>query len=55
MKLPWGKHRGKDIEDIDSGYLKWLAENCKDEEICQAADEEYQFREKWNTHKWENR
>lgn len=50
--MPWGKHKGKDIENIDSEYLKWLAENCKDEDICLAADEEYQCREKWNTHIW---
>jgi uncharacterized protein (DUF3820 family) len=27
MKMPWGMHHGKDVEDLDSGYLQWLAEN----------------------------
>lgn len=24
MKLGWGKHKGKRIKNIDSGYLKWM-------------------------------
>ena len=27
MKMPWGKHKGVDIEDLDDGYLQWIAEN----------------------------
>jgi uncharacterized protein (DUF3820 family) len=26
MKLPFGKHAGEHIEDVDLGYLKWLEE-----------------------------
>jgi Putative quorum-sensing-regulated virulence factor len=44
MKMPWGKHAGKEIEDLPTDYLKWLAENCDDEDICEAADEEYRYR-----------
>jgi len=51
--MPWGKFKGKEMEDIPSGYLRWLAENCKDEKVCCAADEEYQWREKYNEHFWE--
>lgn len=50
MTIPFGKHKGKDIEDIPSGYLKWLAENCEDDEIATAADQEYSFRTDHNTH-----
>jgi hypothetical protein len=35
-----------------SSYLKWLAENCDwDDKICEEADEEWQYREKYNTHR----
>ncbi len=44
MLMPWGKHRGQDIEDLPTDYLKWLAENCDDDDVCDAADEEYRWR-----------
>lgn len=50
MQMPFGKHKGEDIEDLPSSYLKWLAENCDDEEICEAADEEWQWRQDHNAH-----
>lgn len=51
MIMPWGKHKGEDLEDIPSSYLKWLAENCEDEEICSAADDEYSWRTDHGKHK----
>lgn len=51
MQMPFGKHKGKEIKDLPSSYLKWLAENCEDEKICNEADEEYQWRDKWGEHK----
>ncbi len=48
--MPWGKHENKRIDEIPSGYLKWLAENCDDEEICCAADQEYTWRNKNSEH-----
>ena len=50
--MPWGKHKGKTIEQIPSGYLKWLSENCEDETICCVADDEYRTRTDYNDH-WE--
>lgn len=44
MLMPWGKYEGEDIEDLPDGYLKWLAQNCEDEDIREAADEEFLFR-----------
>jgi uncharacterized protein (DUF3820 family) len=32
MKMPFGKHKGKKIEEIvesHPNYIKWLAENCE--------------------------
>lgn len=53
MIMPWGKFKGWDMEDIPSGYLKWLAENCEDEAVCVAADEEYAWRTDWDKHFWD--
>ena len=48
--MPWGDFKGKEIEDIPSRYLKWLAENCKDDTIATAADKEWAYREKFDRH-----
>jgi hypothetical protein len=45
LVMPWGAFKGKTIEELPSSYLKWLAENSHDEEIAQAANEEYMWRE----------
>lgn len=29
MKMPFGKHKGEDLEDLPTGYLQWLAENVE--------------------------
>jgi hypothetical protein len=28
MKMPWGKHSGRPLEDIPAGYLGWLVEDA---------------------------
>jgi len=49
--MPWGKHKGEYLHTLPSRYLHWLALNCDwDDKICNAADEEWQLREKTNTH-----
>lgn len=48
MKMPWGKFKNIEMDDIPFWYLKWLAEECNDEKICIAADKEYQWRIKNN-------
>lgn len=53
MKMPWGKFKGEDIEDIPSGYLHWLAENCEDDLIATMADEEFRIRTDDGTHFYE--
>jgi hypothetical protein len=53
MEMPWGKFKGKQIEEVPSGYLKWLAENCEDDTICNAADEEYRWRTDNHEHFWD--
>ena len=50
MIMPWGKYQGVDIEELPSGYLKWLAENCDDNALCEAADKEYRYRDDHSRH-----
>lgn len=50
MVLPFGKHKGKSIEDLPTSYLTWLAENVstKDElgaAVVESAEQELKFRE----------
>lgn len=50
VRMPAGKFKGKLIEEIPSGYLKWIAENWDDDEIATIADEEYRWRSDNNEH-----
>ena len=43
--MPWGEYKHYDIEDVPSDYLKWLIDKCENEDIRDAADCEYQWRE----------
>lgn len=31
MKMPWGKHKGEDLADLDAGYLRWIAEKVQND------------------------
>lgn len=49
--MPWGKYKGTFLHECPSSYLEWLAENCDwSDKICNAADEEWQWREHHNEH-----
>jgi hypothetical protein len=48
--LHFGKYSGKTVEEIPSGYLKWLINNCTDDDITDAADKEYEWRTYWRKH-----
>ena len=50
MDMPFGKHKGQPIEDLPSSYLRWLAESCDDEDVAEAADTEYRWREDHQEH-----
>ena len=50
MIMPWGTHKGEELESIPSSYLGWLARDCENEDICKAADEEYRWRSDNNAH-----
>lgn len=53
-RMTFGKYRGNLIHKLPSGYLLWVAENVDETgghaAIVKACDEEWQFREKHNTH-----
>lgn len=53
LKMPSGKYMGERIEDLPSGYLKWVAYNWDDDEIAAAADDEWWWREDTNEHFYE--
>jgi len=55
MIMPYGKFKSKDMGEIPSAYLKWLAENMDESketerEICYAADIEYNWRPRNDSH-----
>ena len=52
---PYGpeKFRGKVLGSIPSGFLRWAAENCRNDRLASAADAEWQHREKYNCHFYE--
>jgi hypothetical protein len=47
MLITFGKHTGKEIDDVPSSYLDWIVNNHDDDELVTAAEEELQYR---NTH-----
>lgn len=50
--MPFGKHKGTAMEDIDAGYLRWVAKDVKTQWIRNAAQGELDQRAgKSNTHR----
>lgn len=50
MRMPFGEHQGKDLEEIPSGYLKWAAGNVEDDGLASACDEEWRWRQDHDCH-----
>lgn len=49
--LRWGAHKNKEVGDISSNYLQWLAKNCTwDDDAVEAAEAELSYRDTWNQH-----
>ncbi len=42
--MPFGKHRGRPIEDIPTGYLKWLLTIDLYDDLRDAVEEELEMR-----------
>jgi hypothetical protein len=55
MKMPCGIHKNTEICNLPSDYLEWVAKTwdentLENKKICKAADEELQFRTKYDSH-----
>ena len=50
MTVPFGKYKDKTIEEIPSGYLRWMRDNLEEDDLVQAADDELQHRTDHNVH-----
>ena len=52
MLMPFGKNKGKDLEDLSSSYLRWVAENVDtNDELVEAAEDELRYRDDHRCHK----
>lgn len=41
MEMPFGKHKGEELEDIESSYLQWVISNLDlREDLNEAIEEE---------------
>lgn len=46
MKMPFGRYKGEDMEDLPTSYLYWLAENLESHpQIQQEAENQLKLRE----------
>ena len=50
QRMPWGRYRGKKMDEIPSGYLRWLAESCDNAIISHHADVLWNWREEMDAH-----
>ena len=48
--LEFGKYKGTTIEEVPSGYLKWLAENSYQRYVRNIADAVWRYREQFGLH-----
>ena len=54
--MPFGKHKGKQIDELPSSYLLWMCENFDESKsdftriLIAEANEEYDHRERYNCH-----
>ena len=44
------QYYGRRMDKVPSSYLKWASENLKIDKFATIADEEWQWREKYNEH-----
>lgn len=45
MKMPFGRYKGQDMEDLPTGYLLWLAENVSNTAVVVEAENQLKLRE----------
>jgi len=52
LVMTFGKHKNKRIDEVPSGYLRWMAENLDDRKanFIEAAEAELKYRDNFNCH-----
>lgn len=50
FRLPWGKHKGTDLDHVPSGYFRWLSESCDDDHIATQSSIVWQWRKRIEGH-----
>jgi len=52
--MPFGKHKGKEIEEIPDSYLEWFVGEKdireKNKTLCENIKKELKYREQWDCH-----
>lgn len=46
FRLPWGKFKNRTLSEVPDSYLRWIAENVKNDKIATAADIVAQYRDR---------
>jgi uncharacterized protein (DUF3820 family) len=47
FRLPWGKFKGRPLSEVPDSYLRWIAENVKNDRIATYADIVAQYRDRY--------
>jgi len=53
VAIPFGRHKGKTVEEAPSSYLRWIIEKVDESKypsLIGAADKELAWRSKWSRH-----
>lgn len=45
MRMPFGKYKGDEMDDLPTHYLRWLAENVSDSAVVKEAEDLLAMRE----------
>jgi hypothetical protein len=46
MKMPFGKHKGEDFEDLPTSYLEWIASTLDKEDLVEEAEFQLKLRQR---------
>lgn len=48
--MTFGKHKGKELEELPSSYLRWIVDEVKDEDLAEEAADELEYRDRRGGH-----
>jgi len=52
-RMPFGRFKGRTLDGIPSGYLKWMAEKLDDDDLSTMASLIWEWRDDGNLHFWD--